>query len=903
MRIKKRSQSITGVLSVALLCLLPVLITADCSAQGSATTLRRGSTLPIYLQAQVLSEANQPTVDIAEGSGFWNPGPERFYGYAMRDLRDYLQKSSGAQFPLTAANANAKSGIFAGTFAQFPNFKSQQAGAKKAMASSDPEAFVVEAQGGKLFILGKSKFGLVAGIYTLLDKIGVKWFAPGQEWENVPTLTNLSLDSKLNLASAGPSYKSRLFFPSFGANISVFKKGERETAYTLWNLRNRMGGSGYVANYHNQEVIPQELFKMRPELFALVKGERGPREIARANPEVVKMGIQTAINYLKDNEGKGSYYNSFSVEPGDGAPPDEESLAKIGNHTPTDLAFWYANQVAKGIEQAGLKDKWIGVLAYSDHAGVPSFDLHPQVGVQLATNLALTDLTVEQRLDGFRNRKAQRLGLYDYPSIVLWTRDQPGWQINSSPLDYASNLKRWHQHGATGYLAETSDSWINSGAGHYLASRVMWDMNSDPKKEMDAYYQGAFGPAATEVRALYEDWGKGWGKRPQLTRGRMAMWHHWITSADQKLKGKPNYLARINDIKRYYLYANHLRELSIDLKDPRVPSREERFTKMLRYIGSNRGTGAFHANALFLTLLTYLPLENLTFDPAKLGPEFVAITQNNNDTEAWKSFPFIEDAQIDQMFTAVKLPLGGQATNPAVLDPAIKVWPVNAQAPTQIQFPKLHGPPIANGPRRYILKVIAPTPKLTFSVLADKAAGNGEENRTATMTDENGNEMKKVEFKINTPFSFELTDVKPGIYAAVFPEFGAEQLTVRGGNVLAAVRAYDDNWGFNPFRPADFQAGESYKAYFAVPAGKTSLKVALAGGGASIGFQDGEVIAADIKGSPELAKAPQEFKLAPADKPRIAYVQVEYPASQGLVIEGVTLYSPNPSYVLYESLG
>lgn len=74
---------------------------------------------------------------------------------------------------------------------------------------------------------------------------------------------------------------------------------------------------------------------------------------------------------------KGSFYDSYSVEPGDGVPPDEESLARIGNHTPTDLILWFANQMAQGIEEAGLKDKWIGVLSYSDHAGVPSFDLHP----------------------------------------------------------------------------------------------------------------------------------------------------------------------------------------------------------------------------------------------------------------------------------------------------------------------------------------------------------------------------------------------------------------------------------------------------------------------------------------------------------------------------------------------
>ena len=50
----------------------------------------------------------------------------------------------------------------------------------------------------------------------------------------------------------------------------------------------------------------------------------------------------------------------------------------------------------------------------------------------------------------------------------------------------------------------------------------------------------------------------------------------------------------------------------------------------------------------------------------------------------------------------------------------------------------------------------------------------------------------------------------------------------------------------------------------------------------------------------------ETIQFSPADKPRIAYVQwpeAGNPAhSVGLVIEGVTLYSPDPSYALYESL-
>ena len=909
-RIKATGLSSRGVLPLALLCLLPFISAVSCSAastQPAAKVIKPGDTFPIYLHPSVLAEANQPGVDIAvAGGAFWNPGPERYYGWAVRDLRDYLQRANKARYPLTPSSANAKNGIFAGTFTQFPAFKPQQAASRKAMASNDPEAFVVEAQGDKLFILGRSNLGLMAGIYTLLDQLGFKWFAPGQKWENVPQLSGLTLDNKLNVTSIGPTYKGRFFYSTGGLNSSTFRKGERERDYGFWNLRNRMGGSIYTNNSHNEEIIPPSLFKTRPELFArittgpwaaLTVGGRLPREIARANPEVVKLAVENAIKYLKENEGKGTFFDSFSVETGDGIPADEESLAKIGNHTPTDLNFWFANQVAAGLEKAGLKDKWIGILSYSDHSLIPTFDIHPQVAVMVTTALADESLTLEQRLDGLRQRKANRLGVYEYLNLTVWTLDKPGYSTAGFPLRIAANFKKWHEHGVNNYLAETSDSWIDGGAGHYLASRVLWNLNADPQQELNAYYKGAFGPAAQEIRAINEDW----EKKPALSRGNLARWHHLISTADQKVNGKTQYQARINEVKCYYLYLNLLRELDIDLKDPRVPSRTERFARMLRYVGANRGEGAFHAFSLFTIWPAVAPAG---VDVKQMGPDFTALATNFYDEEAWKKFPPIDDTQINKMFEAVKLPLGGQSTNPAVLDPAVRLFSTNAAPPAEIKFPKLHGPPIATGARRYILKVIAPTPKLTFNIVADNAAGAGEVNRTCTVIDENGNELKRLAFKINTPVSFDLIDVKPGVITATFPEMGAEQLTVSGGNAFGAVKTYDDSWGFNPFRPADLKAGEGYKAYFAVPAGSTSIKVGLSSGAVVLGFQDGDIIAPDVKGSAELKKQPQEFKFAAADKPRIAYVQWkgEYPGTEGLGIEGVTLYSPDPSYVLYESL-
>lgn len=867
-------------------------------------------TLPIYLHPKLLAEAEKPTADLASsGGGFWRPGPERLYGWALRDLHGYLHKMTKAEYPLTALDKDARRGIFAGTFEQFPDFKPQGAGGRKAFASPDPEAFVVEAQGDKLFILGKSHAGLMAGIYTLLDRLGCKWFAPGTAWENVPQLKKLTLDEKLNTASAGPSYQARHFFPSWGPNSSVSRKGERERDYALWNLRNRMGGSAYTANFHNSPILPDALFQERPDWFALVKGKRIPQELARGNPEAVAKATAIAVAYLKANEGKGSFYDSFSVEPGDGVPACEESLKKVGNHTATDLDYWFANQLAAGIEKAGLKDKWVGLDSYSDHAGVPSFDLHPRVAVVVTTGLDFSSggLTVEQRLDGLRKRKARRLGVYEYLNLVTWSLEKPGCHPACDPLLVAANLKRYHEHGARTYMAETSDSWVHGEAGHYLASRLLWDIRSDPEKELDAYYAGAFGPAAPQVRALCEDWARLPLKvkmppntvagLPGIPRGRCAVWHQQITTAERLVGGNPVFLARLNAVKRYYLYLNLWREFEIDLSDPKLPSKEERYLRLLRYVAANRGEGAFHALGLFPTLVMSAPQAGLSAD--KWPKEVQSLSKNITDEAAWKTFPHLGDVEIDKLFAAARLPLDGHAAG-GTFDPRLNVFPGDAKPPAELRFPKLHGPPGVS--RQYVLKVVSPTPKLTFRVLAGSPFGAGMGERTCVVKDATDQEVKRFEFKADRPASFEITDLKPGVYTATFPEFGAEQLTVTGGNTFGAMRAFHDTWGFNPMRRSDQKDGEAATCYFALPAGRGSVAVGLSEGRVALGIQGGPAIAADVRGAGKQTR--HEFKVAASDTARIAYVRwaKDTLTSVGLRVEGVTLFSPDPSYVLYESL-
>lgn len=58
----------------------------------------------------------------------------------------------------------------------------------------------------------------------------------------------------------------------------------------------------------------------------------------------------------------------------------------------------------------------------------------------------------------------------------------------------------------------------------------------------------------------------------------------------------------MNDLKRSFLYINLWREFDLQKQDAGMPSREERFWKLARFVASNRGQGAFHARGMMLTL-------------------------------------------------------------------------------------------------------------------------------------------------------------------------------------------------------------------------------------------------------------------------------------------------------------
>jgi hypothetical protein len=91
--------------------------------------------------------------------------------------------------------------------------------------------------------------------------------------------------------------------------------------------------------------------------------------------------------------------------------------------------------------------------------------------------------------------------------------------------------------------------------------------------------------------------------------------------------------------------------------------------------------------------------------------------------------------------------------------------PNACSAPAVITFPALHSPG-GGPPLQHILKVTAPTDKLTLEIAAGNPIGGGAVH-TVTIRDDRGEELQSRYYNLDATVKIELNNLQPGLYAAV----------------------------------------------------------------------------------------------------------------------------------------
>ena len=407
------------------------------------------------------------------------------------------------------------------------------------------EGFYIKSNESSIHIASTSVDGLKNGAWWYLNYLGFRYFFPAQEWHYIPEIN--SIYKKIE-RTVYPSFTYRRIWYAYGTG-SV--KATQD--YNKWFEANLLGGREIKAGHSYDGIVHRnkEVFLKHPEYFAqkVVKGviPVNPK-FEVANEDLVQLVIKDSRKQIEDHIKKtGKAPEMISLDPSDaGGFSTSASSTKIGG--PSEQVFYLANRVSKAL-RASYPSLRIGLYAYNYHAAPPRFEIEPNITVLIATAMNQSKFRTDELIALWR-KKGVEVGLRDYYGVMAWDWDMPG-QPSGSRFNYVTQLKNHYKNGIRVFSAETNVGWISRGPAHYLASRLLWDVNTDVEHVMNEFYHLMFGKAAPQIKQLYDQWSVYPHKVP--LDGDLFNWMQLVDKAS-KLETNKFVQERFSQIKQYLHY-------------------------------------------------------------------------------------------------------------------------------------------------------------------------------------------------------------------------------------------------------------------------------------------------------------------------------------------------------------
>lgn len=441
--------------------------------------------------------------------------------HAAKELSSYLQKMTGAKFPVIAEKdaANAKFAIYVGA----TDFAAKQ-GIKQ--NSIGDEEWIVRTVGKNLIVTGGRPRGVLYGAYEFLERLGCAWFDPITE--SVPSKPELAV-SPFSVRRK-PAFKLRMVFTGESDTRAVQQHNARVKSTRTW-----LPEFGFIgeAPGHTFYFYSKQFPKDHPEYHAMnASGERpvatsgsGPGQICLSNPEVRKLMVQLLIKNIEatnksaaKNIAQGARPRQiYYVTPNDNAfncqcPPCKAFMKKEG----TDSALYvdFINSIADGIK-AKYPDILIGFFAYENNL-VPPKRIRPRDN----TIVCFAQLNAEwKKKDEFPDLYRPMTHPVNSKAKVLleqWTKIAKNVEIwdywvqfvkNKYPFPNATldavvaDIKWFQKNNVDRIFTECEP---RCGLSFYaltcwVARKMMDNPDQDPKKLVSTFMKGYYGPAAGKM--------------------------------------------------------------------------------------------------------------------------------------------------------------------------------------------------------------------------------------------------------------------------------------------------------------------------------------------------------------------------------------------------------------------
>jgi hypothetical protein len=475
--------------------------------------------------------------------------PDGKTSVAAADLRDYLEKATGARLDVVeegklAAARPAGAKIFVGATTAAKRMVD--------LAKLQPEGFVLKAEGGDLFIVGRDATdagmavnGTFNGVCEFLERfVGVRWLMPGPLGEIVPRQPTLRANIEREIRQEPLFWQRKIrevrtsghrndmikIVSGWGISVEEWQAKFAPAVVNPWFRHQRLGTrvdvnaghsfGGWWNKYHEKypdifalqpngtrinSSVRERLCVSNPTLWDLVAREKITE--LRANPKLTAASIGpndggggnkfcscATCRSWDGPEAQAMYRKNPKVDPGPGGSGPFPPLS--------DRYFRFYNEVAKRVKQE-LPDRFLGVTAYSLYRKAPTLvdKLEDNLIVAyVAPNSMVNDAMREEARRDFDawSRKAQQLMMR--PNLLA----QPVGLPVLYARKLADDIRFFAARGMriTDY-ASCFGNWGTQGLNYYVLAKLLWDPQQEVEALIDDYCQSAYGRGAEPVKEYY----------------------------------------------------------------------------------------------------------------------------------------------------------------------------------------------------------------------------------------------------------------------------------------------------------------------------------------------------------------------------------------------------------------
>ena len=454
--------------------------------------------------------------------------------YAATELQTYLQRISGAEFPVKRSGTiPAKNALVIGTAASFAALPAAVKDFPEGVSGND--SLRVVNLSGNLYFTGNVPRGALYAVYAFLkDVMGVRWFSAGKAGEYVPEKRDFSLP-QLNIYEVakfkyrgfhlcGKHYDEEMETWMARNRINIMRSDPVSKAKWVkkWNDRRIAKGFHMMFSTHNVAIRDKQVFAERPELFARINGRRMIDQLCWSNPEVEKIMVERLLKYCRDYP---------AVEIINLSAADNMNYCrceKCAVKPVHELWFSFYNRLAAAVKKEFPAVKF-ATIAYQAYKKVPSCDMSSSAFVEYC----MYDRCYTHRFDSCAmngkalqqvarwQKKAVPMVIYGYEFDIFKPKAQ-------APFYYmiSDQMKIFHAAGIAGVITECNPfNWVSpklpkgslpggnfNKLALYLYAAALWDHNADPDAVIAGYSAGAYGAAAPFMTEYAKMMGKSWDK-------------------------------------------------------------------------------------------------------------------------------------------------------------------------------------------------------------------------------------------------------------------------------------------------------------------------------------------------------------------------------------------------------